>query len=139
MTSVGVLLSWASRDDARLAKPSKLSGSHGLFDNFHVERGCDRRMVKELGRRVFEPRTGDERLDALRLVLSSREPAKIDGVFVEHHWARMILEVYDELDPKAQSRLAETQMSRIPDLIDEWAKGRERNPPAAADSGTTGP
>jgi hypothetical protein len=96
-------------------------------------------MVSELGRRVFEPGTGDERLDALRLVLSTKEPAKIDGVFVEHHWARMILELYDELDPKAQRRLAETQISRIPDLIDEWAKGRERNPRTAADSGTTGP
>ena len=96
-------------------------------------------MVSELGRRVFEPGTGDERLDALRLVLSSKEPAKIDGVFVEYHWARMILELYDELDRQAQRRLAETQMSRIPDLIDEWAKGRERNPRAAAGSGATGP
>ena len=96
-------------------------------------------MFRELGRRVFEPGTGGERLDALRQVLSSREPAKIDGVFVEHHWARMILELYDELDPKDQRRLAETQMSRIPDLIDEWAKGRKASLHATADPSATGP
>ena len=96
-------------------------------------------MVRaDLGRQAFEPGTGGERLDALRQVLSSREPAKIDGVFVEHHWARMILELYDELDPKDQGRLAETQMSRIPDRIDEWAKGRKRNLHATAGPGATG-
>jgi len=31
-------------------------------------------------------------------VLASKEPAKIDGVFVEYHWARMLLELYDELN-----------------------------------------
>jgi hypothetical protein len=71
---------------------------------------------------VFEPGSGDERLDAIRRVLSSREPARIDGVFVEYHWARMILELYDELGPEDQRRLADTQISRIPDLVDEWAK-----------------
>jgi hypothetical protein len=96
-------------------------------------------MVSELGRRVFEPGSGDGRLDALRLVLSSREPAKIDGVFVEYHWARMILELYDELDPKAQKLLAETHMSRIPDLIDEWAKGPVRNQRDTPGPGATGP
>jgi hypothetical protein len=95
-------------------------------------------MFKEIGRRVCEPGTGGERLDALRHVLSSREPAKIDGVFVEHHWARMILELYDELDPKDQGRLAETQMSRIPDLVDEWAKGRKRNVHPTAGPEATG-
>lgn len=89
-------------------------------------------MVSEFGRGVFEPRSGDERLDALRLVLSSREPAKIDGVFVEYHWARMILELYDELDPEARRRLADTEISKMPGLVDEWAKGRRREPPAAA-------
>lgn len=83
----------------------------------------DEPVVRECGRRVFEPETGDERLEALRLVLSSKEPAKIDGVFVEYHWARMILELYDELGLEAQRRLATTRISRVPDLIDEWAKG----------------
>jgi hypothetical protein len=83
----------------------------------------DELVVRECGRRVFEPETGDERLVALRLVLSSKEPAKIDGVFVEYHWARMILELYDELGPEAQRQLAETRISRIPDLMGEWAKG----------------
>jgi hypothetical protein len=86
---------------------------------------------------VFEPRSGDERLEALRQVLSSKEPAKIDGVFVEYHWARMILELYDELDPAARRRLADTEISKIPDLVDEWAKGRRREPPAAADDRAT--
>ncbi len=89
-------------------------------------------MISEFGRRVYEPGSGDERLDALRWVLSSREPAKIDGVFVEYHWARMILELYDELGPEAQRRLAHTQISRIPDLFYEWAKGGRPDPPAAA-------
>jgi len=78
--------------------------------------------VRECGRQVFEPETGDERLEALRLVLSSKEPAKIDGVFVEYHWARMILELYEELGFEAQGQLAETRISRVPDLIAEWAK-----------------
>jgi hypothetical protein len=56
-------------------------------------------------------------------VLSSREPAKIDGVFVEYHWARMILELYDELGPEARRQLAATRISRVPDLLGEWAKG----------------
>ena len=77
----------------------------------------------ELGRRVFEPESGGERLNALRSVLASKEPAKIDGVFVEYHWARMLLELYDELNPQAQRQLSETRMSRLPDLIDKWAKG----------------
>ncbi|HEV8439565.1 MAG TPA: hypothetical protein VGT40_15865 [Methylomirabilota bacterium] len=80
-------------------------------------------MSNEFERRIFDPETGAERIDALRVVLSSREPAKIDGVFVEYHWARMILELYAELAPEAQRRLAETSISRIPDLINEWAKG----------------
>jgi hypothetical protein len=83
----------------------------------------DEPVVRECGRRVFEPETGGERLEALRLVLSSKEPAKIDGVFVEYHWARMILELYDELGLEAQRQLAATRVSRIPDLIGEWAKG----------------
>ena len=83
----------------------------------------DEPVVRECGRRVFEPETGDERLEALRLVLSSKEPAKIDGVFVEYHWARMILELYDELGLEAQRQLAATRISRVPDLIGEWAKG----------------
>jgi len=83
----------------------------------------DEAVVRECGRRVFEPETGDERLEALRLVLSSKEPAKIDGVFVEYHWARMILELYDELGLEAQRQLAATRISRVPDLIGEWAKG----------------
>ena len=90
--------------------------------------GNEKPVIREFERRVFEPRTGDERLGALRLVLSSKEPAKIDGVFVEYHWARMILQLYDTLDPEAQRRLAETQVARIPDLIDEWARGRKRDP-----------
>jgi hypothetical protein len=81
-------------------------------------------VSSEFGRRVFEPHTGEERIDALRLVLSSKEPAKIDGVFVEYRWARMILELYEELGPEARTRLAETQIPRIPELIDELAKGR---------------
>lgn len=80
-------------------------------------------VSSEFERPTFDPETGAERIDALRGVLSSREPAKIDGVFVEYHWARMILELYEELVPEAQRRLAETPISRIPDLIDEWAKG----------------
>jgi hypothetical protein len=79
-------------------------------------------VMREFERRVFEPRTGSERLDALRHVMSSREPAKIDGVFVEYHWARMILELYDELGPESQKRLVETELPRIPDLIVEWAR-----------------
>jgi hypothetical protein len=88
-------------------------------------------MSSECERRDFEPKTGAERIDALRVVLSSREPAKIDGVFVEYHWARMILELYEELAPEARRRLSDTPMSRIPDLIDEWAKGvpKARNAP----------
>jgi len=88
-----------------------------------MSEGHDEPVVRECGRRVFEPETGDQRLEALRLVLSSREPAKIDGVFVEYHWARMILELYDELGPEAQRQLAATRISRVPDLIGEWAKG----------------
>lgn len=83
----------------------------------------DEPMVRECGRRVIEPETGAERLEALRLVLSSREPAKIDGVFVEYHWARMILELYDELGVEAQRQLAASPVSRIPALIGEWARG----------------
>jgi hypothetical protein len=80
-------------------------------------------VVRECGRRVFEPGTGEERLEALRLVLSSREPAKIDGVFVEYHWARMILELYEELGLEARRQLVATRISRVPDLIGEWSKG----------------
>jgi hypothetical protein len=81
-------------------------------------------VVGECGRRVFEPETGEERLAALRMVLSSREPAKIDGIFVEHHWARMILEAYDELGVEARRQLAATRVSRMLDLIGEWAKAK---------------
>lgn len=96
----------------------------GMGDNAPEDR---KPVIREFERRVFEPRTGDERLDALRLVLSSKEPAKIDGVFVEFHWARMILQVYDTVDPEDRKRLAETQVPRMPDLIDEWARGRKRD------------
>jgi hypothetical protein len=82
----------------------------------------DEVVIREFERRVFEPRTGGERLEALRLVMSSREPAKIDGVFVEYHWARMILQLHDELGPESRKRLAETPVPRIPDLIEEWAR-----------------
>jgi hypothetical protein len=85
--------------------------------------GQDEPVVSECGRRVFEPETGEERLDALRLVLASREPAKIDGVFVEYHWARMILELYEELGLEARRQLVATRISRVPDLIGEWSKG----------------
>jgi len=83
-------------------------------------------LFGDADRRVFDPKTGGQRIAALRLVLSSKEPAKIDGVFVEYHWARMILELYDELGAKAQERLAETEMSRIPELLVGWARGERR-------------
>ena len=54
--------------------------------------------------------------------MSSNEPAKIAGIFVEYHWARMILGLYDEVRPEPQKRLAETPVPRIPDLIEEWAR-----------------
>ncbi|HEY7204440.1 MAG TPA: hypothetical protein VIA61_09100 [Methylomirabilota bacterium] len=84
--------------------------------------------MRDSERRAFEPRDGAERLAALRLVLDSKAPAKIDGVFVEHHWARMILEVYDDLDPEARRQLADTPVTRIPDLMVRWAKGRKARP-----------
>lgn len=58
--------------------------------------------------------------------MSSKEPAKIDGVFVEYHWARMILELYEELSPESQRRLAETRIPSIPDLIHELARAGAR-------------
>ena len=48
--------------------------------------------------------------EALAPGLSSKEPAKIDEVFVEYHRARMILELYEELSPESQRRLAETRI-----------------------------
>jgi hypothetical protein len=98
--------------------------AQGLLDDESEGREAhDEPVVREFGRRVFEPETGDERLKALRLVLSSKEPAKIDGVFVEYHWARMILELYDGLGIEAQRQPAGTRISRVPELIGEWAQG----------------
>jgi len=85
-------------------------------------------METDVRRRVFEPQSGDERIDALRAVLSTKQPAKVDGVFVEYHWARMILEAYEELGPEAQAQLAATPVPRILELIDTWAKGKARSP-----------
>jgi hypothetical protein len=82
--------------------------------------------VNECERRVFEPRSGSERIAALRVVLSSREPAMIDGVFVEYHWARMILELWEDVGPEARAELAETPVPRVPDLIRAWAQRRPR-------------
>ena len=84
-------------------------------------------METEVGRRVFEPQSGRERIEALRAVFASKQPAKIDGVFVEYHWARMILEAYEELGPEAQAKLAATPVPRIPELIAAWAKGEPRS------------
>jgi hypothetical protein len=47
------------------------------------------------------------RVEALRIVLSTREPAKIRWSFVEYHGARMILKLYDEVGPEARRELAE--------------------------------
>ena len=80
---------------------------------------------------VFEPRSGHERIAALRVVLSSKEPAKIDGLFVEYHWARMILELYDDVGSEARKELAETPIPRMPGLIEAWAKGRRQAPQSA--------
>ena len=55
-------------------------------------------------------------------MFSSKEPAKIDGVYVEYHWARMILELYDELRPDVQKRLTETRIPDVPRLIHRWAR-----------------
>lgn len=80
--------------------------------------------MSDADRRVVNPRSGEERIAALRLVLASREPAKIDGVFVEYHWARMILELHDEVGPEAKRELAETPVSRFPDLVETWVRRR---------------
>ncbi|HXG17441.1 MAG TPA: hypothetical protein VNK50_14435 [Calidithermus sp.] len=88
--------------------------------------------MNECERRAFEPRTGDERLAALRHVLASREPARIDGVFVEYHWARMILELWEDMEPEARARLAETPVPQLPALIRAWALGRRRPDAPAA-------
>jgi hypothetical protein len=80
--------------------------------------------MSEWGRRVFEPVNGNDRIAALRAVLSSKEPARIDGVFVEYHWARMILELYEEVGSEAKAELAQTRIQHIPDLIEAWARGR---------------
>ena len=95
----------------------------GLFLWGAARPSLEESMSSDFERRIFDPETGAERIEALRVVLSSKEPAKIDGVFVEYHWARMILDLYEELAVEAQRRLADTPISRIPDLIDEWAKG----------------
>jgi len=86
-------------------------------------------VLSEYRRRVFEPETGDERLAALRLVFSSREPARIDGVFVEYHWARMMPELYAELDVEARRQLTGTRIPSVPDLIREWAKRQTTETP----------
>lgn len=82
---------------------------------------------------MFEPRTGEERLAALRTVLASREPAQIDGVFVEYHWARMILELWEDMGPEARAELAETPVPRVPELIRAWSRGRGRDQAARSD------
>ena len=83
--------------------------------------------AREFGRRVFEPHNGKERIAALRIVLSSKEPAKIDGVFVEHHWARMILELYEEVGAAAKTELAETPVPRVGKLISAWIRTPSRD------------
>jgi hypothetical protein len=88
-------------------------------------------METDVRRRVFEPQSGRERIVALREVLSTKQPAKVDGVFVEYHWARMILETYEELGPEGQAQLAATPVPRIPELIDAWAKGQPRSAAAS--------
>jgi hypothetical protein len=96
--------------------------------------------VNECERRVFEPRNGEERLAALRAVLSSREPARIDGVFVEYHWARMILDLWEDVGPEARAQLAETPIPRVPELIRAWSqgRGRDRSPRPDLHSASTG-
>ncbi len=93
--------------------------------------------MNECERRVFEPRSGEERLAALRAVLASREPARIDGVFVEYHWARMILELWEDMGPEARVQLAETPVPRVPELIRAWSRGRGRDRPTRPDVHST--
>ena len=56
------------------------------------------------------------------LVVTDDTRSKIDGVFVEYHWARMILELYDEVGSEARRELAETPVPRLPHLIEAWAR-----------------
>ncbi len=78
-------------------------------------------LPREFGRRAITPGTGQERIAALRSIIATDEPARVDGVFVDPKWARMLAELYEDLSDERRQKLAETPIPDVGALLKSWS------------------
>ncbi len=89
---------------------------HKIYEGLREET-----LPREFGRRVLAPETGQDRLAALRSIVATDEPARVDGVFVDPKWARMLAELYEDLSDERRRKLAETPIQDVGALLKSWS------------------
>ena len=60
--------------------------------------------TRKNGTKVYNPKNGIERIDAIREVVETRTYCKIDGIMLDLFTASMILKVYDNVNEKNQEK-----------------------------------
>lgn len=62
--------------------------------------------VRRQGTVVTRPVTGEERIAAIRRIVTEGQYAKIDGTMIDLFSAGAVIAVYDKLSPEAQAKYA---------------------------------
>ncbi|MBE3036950.1 MAG: hypothetical protein IMZ70_07730 [Candidatus Atribacteria bacterium] len=72
--------------------------------------------VREQGTVVTNPKTGIERIDAIRQIVTEKQYAKVDGVMVDLFSASAIINVYDNINGTHQAKYRELPVQRMVDI-----------------------
>jgi hypothetical protein len=72
--------------------------------------------VRQGGRVVTRAKTPQERIDAIRAIVTTGSYAKVDGLMVDHFSASAITQVFDALNPENQAKYSALSVRRMADV-----------------------
>ena len=72
--------------------------------------------VREQGTIVTNPKTGVERIEALRQIVRDSQYAKIDGIMVDLFSASAIIGIYDRISEANQAKYREMPVYKMADI-----------------------
>jgi hypothetical protein len=78
-----------------------------------MKRNTEHSRVRENGTVVTLPVNGEERIAALRRILSEKQYAKIDGIMVDLFSASYVIAVFDKLNPQNQTKYASLPVAQM--------------------------
>lgn len=79
--------------------------------------------TRDRGTRVTLPLTPDERIAAIRRIVTEKQYAKVDGCMIDLFSASYIVAVYDKLNPENQAKYAAMTAPKMGIIAFNLAKG----------------